>query len=334
MSKQSNPTLIGAFVVGAVALIAVAVTLFGGSEIFRDKVRYVTYFERSVKGLRVGSNVLFRGVRIGYVTDIGVVGDIDTLEFGIPVIFEILPDTIRLMQGDRRLGSAEEREVIDLQRLIDAGLRAQLNSESLITGQLVIELDLLPDTPAIIRGHNPPHPEIPSIPSDIQQAIEDVRRFIREVQSSVDVREVMAHVQNILAGVDRIVNSEEVERAVEGIESFINSEDTQLLTADLRTAIDDLRSTLGDARRLVNDAGTEVQGVSNKLDPTLASLEEAIAEGMQVLTKLNNQIGAESETQYELVNTLNEIQGAARALRSLLESLERNPEAIIKGKKE
>ncbi|NND37494.1 MAG: MCE family protein [Gammaproteobacteria bacterium] len=334
MSKQTSPTLIGAFVVGAVALIAVSVTLFGGSEIFKDKSRYVTYFDRSVKGLRVGSNVLFKGVRIGYVTDISVVGDIETLDIAIPVVFEVLPDAVTLMQGDRSLGTLQERDALDLDRLIDAGLRAQLNSESLITGQLVIELDLFADTEAVFRGHNTAYPEIPSIPSDIQQALEDVRRFAQEIQTSVDIREVMSNLQNIVAGVDRIVNSEEVERIVTGVERFINSRDTQELTLVLRGAGEDLRVVLGDTRKLVNGANAELTGLVDKIDPTLANLDAAIAEGNRVLEALNRQIGTDSETQYELVNTLNEIQSAARALRVLLEYLEQHPESIVRGKQE
>lgn len=334
MSKQTNPTLIGAFVIGAVVLIAVGVALFGGSELFRETTRYVTYFDRSVKGLRVGSNVLFRGVRIGYVTEIRIVGDIDTLEFGIPVIFEVLPNAVSLIKEGRFLGPASEREAIDLDRLIDAGLRAQLNSESLITGQLVIELDLLPETEPVFRGISPPYPEIPSIPSDIQQAIEDVRRFVTEVQSSVDVPEVLANLQNIAAGLDRIINSEEVERIFTGVERFVNSDDTQALTADLRVAVRDLRTTLADTRNLVNNADTEVQGLAQKLDPVLQDLDAAIVEGSKILADLDNQIGAESEVNYELINTLTEIQRAARSLRALTEYLERHPEAFLRGKTE
>ena len=334
MSKQTSPTLIGAFVIGAVALTAIAVVLFGGSEIFKQKFKYVTYFDRSVKGLRVGSNVLFKGVRVGYVTDISVVGDIETLDFSIPVIFEILPNAARLMRGGDDLGLLSEFDELNVGRLVDAGLRAQLNSESLITGQLVIELDLAPETAAVFRGRNLPYDEIPSIPSDIQQAIEDVRTFISEVQTSVDVRQVMANLQNIAAGIDRIINSEEVERIVMGADQLINSRDTQELTLVLRSAGDDLRVVLGDARKLVNSADSEVTGLADKLDPALKNLDTAIAQGSEVLAGLNRQIGADSETQYELVNTLNEIQGAARALRVLLEYLERHPESIVRGKKE
>ncbi|MGI9342033.1 MAG: MlaD family protein [Gammaproteobacteria bacterium] len=333
MSKQTNPTLIGAFVIGAVALIAAAVALFGGSELFKETTKYVTYFDRSVKGLRVGSNVLFKGVRVGYVTDIRVVGDIDTLDFGIPVTFEILPDAVSLIEGDD-ISPLSARPVIDLPRLVDAGLRAQLNSESLITGQLLIELDLVPASPAIFRGINPPYPEVPSIPSDIQQALEDARRFISEVQSSVDVREVLANLQNVIAGLDRIINSEEVENTVAGVERFVNSEDTQTLAASMHRTIRSLRVAAADVSAAANTTDTEIKNLAQTFEPTLRNLDAAVDEGARVLKKLGDQVGAESEIQYELVNTLTEIQRAARSLRNLLEYLERNPDALLKGKKE
>jgi len=334
MSKTSNPTLIGTFVIGAVALIAVAVVLFGGAEIFQDKRQFVTYFDRSVKGLRIGSNVLFKGVRIGYVTDIRLVGDVDSLKFLIPVIFEVLPDAVSIVQGNQDLGSLANREQIDLQRLIDAGLRAQLNSESFVTGQLLIDLDLLPGSPAVLHGHDSRYLEIPSVPSDIQQAIEDVRGFISDIQTSVDIRQIMKNVDSILAGIDRFVNSEKVADSLAGIDRIISADSTQDLTRVLHAAATDLRTLLTDTRQLVNHTDTEVQGLAERLNPALQNLDNAIDEATIVMSNIGNQLGAESEVNYELVNTLNEIQSAARSLRMLLEYLEQHPEAVLKGKKE
>jgi len=58
--------------------------VFGGRELFQDKQKFVTYFDGSVQGLRIGSNVLFRGVRVGYVTDIQVITDETMLKYQIP----------------------------------------------------------------------------------------------------------------------------------------------------------------------------------------------------------------------------------------------------------
>ena len=333
MSKQSNPAFIGAFVIGAIALLAISVVIFGGSELLKEKRQYVTYFERSVKGLRVGSSVLLKGVRIGYVTNIQLYSDVDSLNFIIPVTFQVVPEAITLFQGDLELGSAANAGgTMDLKRLIDAGLRAQLNSESFVTGQLLIELDLVPDSPAIFRGHSKDLDEIPSIPSDIQQAIENFRDFISDVQQSVDVPAVMAKIDSTIAGLERIVNSPELAESLTGINQLINSDDTQQLTTDLRIAVNDFRSTLDDTRQLVNSADSEIQGIAGKLSPAIETLGSTLAQGEKILTDLGAQIGDESEINYELVRTMNEVQGASRSLRILLDYLERHPEALLKGK--
>ncbi|MBT8124865.1 MAG: MCE family protein, partial [Gammaproteobacteria bacterium] len=91
MSKKSNPTFIGAFVVGAIALAVTTVILLGGGKIFSDRSTYVTYFEGSIQGLRVGANVNFRGVRIGQVRRINVRFEESMLNFDLPVIIELEP---------------------------------------------------------------------------------------------------------------------------------------------------------------------------------------------------------------------------------------------------
>ena len=91
MSKKANPTVIGGFVVGAVILLAAGIALVGGSQLFAPRSQVVTYFEGSVKGLRVGSNVLFRGVRIGFVSDIQLMGDVSTLQPIVRATLDLTP---------------------------------------------------------------------------------------------------------------------------------------------------------------------------------------------------------------------------------------------------
>ena len=144
MSKKSNPTVIGAFVVGAVALLAVSAAIFGGSEYFAERQYYVAYFEEDAKGLRVGSNVLLNGVRIGFVSDIALLMDEVTFSSITRATLEILPDTFFVTKSGKIMGTGS-RDVIGHQVLIDdAGLRAQLASQSIVTGQLVVNRSLRP----------------------------------------------------------------------------------------------------------------------------------------------------------------------------------------------
>ena len=126
MSKRSNPTLIGGFVIGAIALLAFAVVLFGGSELLAKRVYYVAYFEEQTKGLRIGSNVILNGVRVGFVSEIALLIDEEEFETMTRVTLEILPDTYVPIRDGKPV-SDDIRDVIPHDVLLrDAGLRAQL----------------------------------------------------------------------------------------------------------------------------------------------------------------------------------------------------------------
>lgn len=331
MSKKANPTVIGAFVIGAVVLIAIATALFGGAELFADRTRAVSYFPGSIKGLRVGSNVLARGVRVGYVTDIQILVDIGTLETQVQVTMEIFPEAFKATREGKVIGSvaASGRSV---QSIVDAGLRAQLNLESFVTGQLLVELDFHPKTPPLFRGEDPPYTEIPTIPSNIQQVLENVQRFVSDLQASADIGSIVSDAASVIAGLDRIINSEDLAGIVAGLNELINAEETQRLTADLQKAVADLRATLKDTRTFVNNTGDRFGELKENLQPAIASLDSALQKTEQAMIAARRQLGTDSETSYELVNTLNEVQAAARSLRLLAEYLEQHPEALIRGK--
>ena len=142
MNGKASKTLIGAFVVGAVILIVAGLMVFGGGKFMKKTQEFVCFFEGSVKGLSVGAPVLVGGVKIGSVKSVSIEYNPKTLAFYVPVIIEAQLDKIRLIKG-KRIPMDEM-----LPRLIKRGLRAQLTMGSLITGQLIIELDYHPDTPA------------------------------------------------------------------------------------------------------------------------------------------------------------------------------------------
>ena len=89
MSTKVSPTLIGAFVIGAVALIVIAILLLGSGRLFRQTRDFVLYFDNSVNGLRVGAPVKFKGVEVGSVKDIRLQLEKGAEVNKIPVIIEI-----------------------------------------------------------------------------------------------------------------------------------------------------------------------------------------------------------------------------------------------------
>lgn len=327
MSKESNPAMIGGFVVGAITLLVAATMIFGGSELLKAKQKYVTYFDGSVKGLRVGSSVLFRGVRVGYVTDINLVASIETLEARIPVVYEIEPDKFLFIKNKQVLkGSNAEKAAPGIDAWIKAGLRAQLDTESFVTGQLVIELDFVPDSPAEFLNETLPYEEIPSVTSGIAQIIEDAQRFVADLQSEIDAKEFGEKINSILTGVDEIANSQELRAALAGADTLINSETTQRIPAEISTALTELNAAIAEAKTLLTSANSNIGPVFEDLASTL---EEA--EGL--LRAARTQIDGESVLAVRLGQTMEEVSDAARSIRTLADYLERHPEALIRGKK-
>jgi paraquat-inducible protein B len=307
MSKQASPALIGSFVLGGAALLVVFILIIVGDSFFKEERRYVIYFQGTVFGLNVGSNVMLRGVPIGYVSDIDVLADFEAMEFTIPITITILPDSIRAIAEDNSMRYQSDE---DLERLVRQGLRATLASESMITGQLYIELDFHPDTAIIYRGINDDIPEIPSIPSGIQEVIAEAQQFFTDIQQNLDIPKVMGDITS----------------AIEGLEAIINNPNTQNMTGEINQTLVTVRSTL-------NTVDTVVADVGGDIDPAVTALIEALETAENVLTLAETQLSDDSDIAYRLGTTLKEVEAAARAIRILAEQLEQQPESIVKGKK-
>jgi paraquat-inducible protein B len=332
MSKKSNPTLIGAFVIGALALLTLAVLLFGGSELLVKKTQVVSYFPRSVNGLRIGSNVTFRGVRIGYVKDIQLQADVNTLESLVQVTMELLPNQLVLTRKGRVLEEHEEPEDLTMQDVVNAGLKAMLDVESIVTGQLLVDLDFRPDSAPLYRSENPPYVEIPTIPSDIRQVLKSMQNFIADIHQSVDIKKLAKSVENILAGLEELSNSEDLRESLAGINRIVNDSETQELSASVQAALSDARRVLQDTRSLVNNADARIEPLTDELMTALNKLDSTLSAGEEALSSASSQMKGDTELAFELARTLDELQGTARALRIFLDYLERNPESLIRGK--
>ena len=332
MSKKSNPAMIGAFVVGAVGLLALGVALFGGSELFKKRVNYVAYFEEQTKGLRVGSNVILNGVRVGYVSEIALLIDEERYETLTRVTLEILPDTYIPVRDGTPI-AADLRDVIPHDELINqAGLRAQLEIESFVTGQLLVRLDLRPDTPIRMAGIESDYPEIPTIRSDIQELLARMQRWLANIRDNVDVDALAEGLTNALNGIAALTNSPDLHDSLAGLNEFMNSEDVQGLGSSLKQALEDVSAAAAEASALFSNADEDIDTVVADLQPVLKGLGETLLAAEATLDAARLQLRGDSEQVYQLQSTLREVEGAAAALREFFDYLERNPEALLKGK--
>lgn len=332
MSKPASKTLIGLFVVGAVALAVIAVALFGSGKLFSKRQKFVMFFPGSVNGLAVGSPVQFRGVKIGDVTAISAHFNPKDLSVVIPVYVELdpksmsIPDKLRKMVSDMRYTF--------FHRMIKKGLKAQLRMKSLITGQLYIAIDFYPDKPIQLMGLDTTYPEIPTVAS-----ASDVLMATLE---QVPLAEISKNLLKVSEGVERIVNSPQTRDSLKNMNASIKElnilikkvdSEVRPVATSIRGASDAAIGAFSQAEKtLAFNEGVpgkfaeSLQKTMEKLGTTLEEMRSAFA-SYEIIAKQNVDIG------YDVGKTLKEIEAAARSIRSLADYLERHPEALVKGKK-
>ncbi|MGH7382326.1 MAG: MlaD family protein [Candidatus Methylomirabilales bacterium] len=206
MGKKANPAVIGGFVVGAVALAVAGVLVFGSGEFLKEQMSWVSYFPGSVDGLQVGAPVTFKGVKVGQVTDIKVTFHAGDDAVRIPVHWDLEADRIALMgipeaevAGIQAKRAKGDRPVIGL--LIKRGVRAQLQTQSFVTGQKIIQLDFFPDTPIDLVGgdHEGKVSEFPTVVSTGEKLTKTIE--------NLPIDELFTDARNTLQGIDRLVRN-------------------------------------------------------------------------------------------------------------------------------
>ena len=327
MSKPANKTMIGAFVLGAVVLAVVAIVLFGSGKFFRKTETYLTFFEGSLKGLNIGSAVVFRGIQVGQVTDIIVGFEAAAFDVLIPVIFEIDPQRFQeIGTGTREKSDKEMSEA-----LVAKGLRAQLQMQSLVTGQLMINLDFLPNTPVRRTGIDKfagklgveSWQEIPSIPTPLQR--------LEKTLENISWEDVVKDVRQAMDGINKLANSPDLHDGIKELkETLITikalARDVDSKVEPLATSLDqtlvDVRAGIGDARKLmakdIKEVANAAETALDNANETLASIESLAEEGTQL--------------RQEISGALREIAAAARSVRVLADFIEQHPDAILRGR--
>jgi paraquat-inducible protein B len=313
VSERANPTLIGAFLLGAIALVVTGLMVFGGGRFFTETVTYVAYFPETISGLNDGAPVNFRGVKVGTVRRIEVQLDAQDLSVKIPVYLQLERRRIREIGGTIP-------EIDFIPELIERGLRAQLQLQSIVTGQLSVQLDILPDRPARYVDPVGEFPEMPTIPSSMQE--------FTETMESLSIQDLVNDARQVLAGLKKLVNSPELAELITGVNEFVNSGELLGIVDHTNEAIDDVQALVSNIDGRVGSLSTSAEFTLAEVDETLDGIQETLDAARRSLA-----IAAEgSPMRYEFEKMLGELTAAARSIRLLAEYLERNPDALVRGK--
>ena len=316
MSEKPHSVAIGAFIIGALLILVTAILFAVGSG-FGTREKIVMVFDGSVKGLNIGASVALRGVQVGQVTDIDVILDSDTLDFIMVVESDFYGDRIK------RIGKNDS----DLtEELIQRGLRAQLNTQSLLTGLLYIQLDFHPNSELVLRDIDSPYTQFPTIPTDLER--------IAKKLENLDFKELL----------------ENTEAAIKGFNTFLTNPALQALPTDLHdtlasvTALSEqlqqqlagtmprVDTLLDGAAVTVGTVNSEIPKFADQIETNLSALNDAVTAFETTMRSIDGLVAPDSATNYQLNQALREITLASRALQLLAKTLDEQPEALIRGR--
>lgn len=323
MSKSANKTLVGAFVVGATALLCAAIMLFGSGKLFKETTEFVLFFDKSISGLKQGAPVVFRGVPVGQVTRITITGGVNDLNFQTPVYVAL--DAERMdtpLEGD--LDDQRYRDYLN--KLVAAGLRAQLSPQSMITGQLMIELDFFSKAAAGSEiteiSFYDGVAEIPTIPSRIDS-------FLKTF-SSIPIDKIGSNVLDITEQLKSLMNQSNVNQLFTHLDSLVT--EVQRVLTKVDDVVKDLDSLTASYTRLADTATTSVEMTSASVDESLKTFNTSLKALDQTLNSVRGVVGPNTVPVLEFSRALREFSDAARSIRAFVNMLDRNPEALLRGK--
>lgn len=324
MSMRANPTAIGLFILGGTALTVVGVGTLASASWMHKESTFISYFEESVNGLQIGAAVKFQGVPVGRVTDLLINIAQTDKSFLVPVQYEVDLPRLTTLDG----GYVHLDDPVVLRRQIADGLRAQLNMESIVTGQLYVELVYRESArPPELQGRVTPHPEIPTSPSLLAA-------FGSQAGSVVgDVLKVLIRVNEMLAS----VNVEEINRSVVAsagaVERLANSAGVSEAIGKVPEMADQFNRTMTGVQDLMARLDSTLAPLQGNLDDTNAELVETLQTMRQTMEEARGVFTTDSGVGYQMQGAMASLREAAEAMRALALSLDRNPDMLLRGRK-
>ena len=271
---------------------------------FTEKVRFVMFFEDSVRGLTVGAPVEFKGIKVGSVIGVRLEYEERTGAFRIPVVVELEPERI-VDRGERMKKAPRDA----FQSLVKRGLRARLQTGSLLTGQLFIDLDMQPKTPIRLVGAGRTELELPTVMGNLEQMTTQMKGIVDKLDK-----------------VDIVAIGSELQSTLKGTAAFANSPNLDKTIADLAASLSSLRGIL----RKVDD---RAEPITANLEQALAAARDALEKSKATMAAVEGVLSPESPMHDNAARLAQELSSTAKSLRSLVEMLERSPQSLLFGRK-
>lgn len=337
MSKPANPYTIGAFLVGALTLLVVAVLLFGGGQLLKKKSEFVIYFDGALNGLNVGAPVKLQGVQIGTVKEISLELDPQASRISKPVVIEIDPAVLLHSSGKTLNSNTPEQGLQSAKPLIEAGLKAQLQTQSLLTGLLYVEFNFFRDEPIILTGLNYKGlAELPSVPTTVDQIKNTADEILTRLRQ-LPLEEIIKDLAVTMKEVRDLMTSEDIKKSRTALAQSLGETEKLIanLNRDLVPLLANMNDTTIETKGLIKDFGHDIR-------PVLASTEKALT---QATTALESATGVLQESKHTLGSvetltapdaplwqSLEALRDAAQSTKTLTDYLERHPDSLIYGK--
>jgi len=315
MSKKVNPTILGLFMMIGLALGVGGIILFSSWKMFNKTERFILYFDTSVRGLNPGAPVQFRGVKVGAVIEKLIQHNQALEDTDIPVIIEVDESLIR-KKTDRGISFSDEAS---FEKALQQGLRGTLQLESLVTGVQYVELDILSHPPpARFHQLKKEYKEIPTVPTKLETLFDKL--------ANIDFKRLTDQLSSILTRLDSSLGELKVAEINQGLTNLLVSLNQLVRSPDLTNSLASVHRTLDEYRLLSETARARINPLANGADATLVELR-------QTFQSVRDVLAPQAPLRRDLAVMMDEMAEAARSVGALADFLNRNPNAVLSGRK-
>jgi paraquat-inducible protein B len=331
MSKPVNPLTIGVFLVGSLVLLIAAILIFGRGQFLKKKNEYVIYFDSALNGLSVGAPVTLQGVQVGTVTEITLELDENATRIIKPVVIQVDSEMVPSTQvQSEKINSNLNEQQQNAKRLIDAGLKAQLKPQNLLTGILYVEFNFHRDDPLKLTGRN--YKNLAELPS-VQTTEDQIRNTADEMLTQfrkLPIDDIINDLSATLKAVRELTTSDDVKLSRLALNKTLGETEKLVITLNhkMTPLLNNMNSTMTDIRTMVQQFTHDMRPILIATDKTISTANNVLLESNQSL----NSLEALTTPDAPLWQSLEAVREAAKSTKELTEYLQRHPESLLYGK--